>query len=171
MARTHRSGGRRTDYTWAHFGDLELSQDLGVSTAVLGATEFIFGETQTLMRFRGRVGVYLDAGGADERVMILCGLTVLNGDNTNAPEIFNTGVVNDEASWIWQGSFWLHSGAGVLAPEEFGQFGSIEIDSKAMRKVKANEKLVFVFQAPADLVSDQTGTFDLGWQVHFLKGR
>jgi len=165
-----RRTGRRTDYQWFNSGDLEADNDLGVGTGVFGSTAFEFGQAQTLTRLRGKVGVYLDAGAGDESAMILCGFTVIPEDmftGGTAPEIFNASV--DETSWVWQGALYVAAGLNATAVED-GQFDRIEIDSKAMRRVKANSVLAFVFQAPAALVNDVAGTFDLTWQVHGLVG-
>ncbi len=162
-----RGRGRRPDYDWRHFGDVQNSNDISVASATLGSTTFAFTQSQTLVRCRGRVGAYLDGTAADESIMILCGLTILSPDAVAAPELFKSDG-QDDGSWIWQGSIYLHSGVAVTAGAEEGQFGSLELDSKAMRKVKVGEQLAFVFQTPAELVTDQGGTFDLIWHVHHL---
>ncbi len=167
--RTSRSG-RRTDYEWANMGDFEGAQDLAQSAA-FGATSLVFSLPRTVTRVRGAAGVYLDAGAADESAMILLGLGVFDTDQIAAgaaPELF-TGA-SDDASWIWQGQLYVHSGVGILAGGEEGQFDRIVIDTKAMRRVKPSEQLAFVFHAPASLVNDQAGTFDLTWFCHVLLG-
>ncbi len=167
-----RSSGRRSDYQWSNFGDLESNQDLGVTGGVFGATALGSLEAQTVVRVRGKVGGQLDATAVDERVLLLLGLTIVNTELFEqgvgaAPEIFSGAGVSDEASWLWTGALWLTSGA-ESAVNTNSLFDSTEVDTKAMRKMKAHESLVFVFQSPAELVLDQAGTFDLAWWFHVL---
>ncbi len=166
MARVARRSGRRTDYTWTNFGDIALGQDLGV-VAQLGPSKFLFNLTSTIVRLRGKVGVTLDTGGVDENAIILCGLFLAVDDLNTAPEIF-TGTA-DEASWIWQGALYVSSGSEAAVNTNFLS-DSIEIDSKAMRKVKSNRSLFFIHEAPAALVTDQAGTYDISYYVHILGG-
>jgi len=171
MARGSRGSGRRTDYEWFNIGDVEVGEDLSVDTAVFGTTNFIFGSAGTLTRLRGKVGVTLDSAAVDESSMILCGLLVMPSDAVvagAAPELSNNGV--DDGSWIWQGALYVTSLAEAQVSPQFLS-DSIEIDSKAMRRVKGNQSLVFIFQSPAALTRDAAGTYDITWFVHGLFGR
>ncbi len=164
-----RSAGRRTDKTWVAIGDHENAQDLA-GQSQFGTTNFQFLETGTIMRLRGRVGVVLDTGGVNESAIIMCGLFVTTLDDIaggNAPEMLTQTA--DEASWIWQGSLFVSSGdeAAVITDR---LTATIEIDSKAMRRVKSNHALAFVFQSPGAITNDQTGLFNLSWFVHMLFG-
>ncbi len=170
MARGRRSG-RRTDYTWLNTGDVELAQDLTTSVGTFGSSSLVATAAQTVTRLRGRIGVYLDAAAADESAMILVGIGIFDADQVvagAAPELFAGGI--DDGSWMWQGALYVHSGVGVVAGSEEGQFDRIDIDSKAMRRMKANESIALVHQVPAPLVSDQGGTYDLTWYLHELVG-
>ncbi len=169
MAR--RSSGRKTDYAWGTFGDAAAGVAMP-GTGTFGGSGLTSSQPLTITRVRGRVGAYLDAGAADESVMLLVGLVVVSADAFAAgaaPEIFNDAA-DDEASWLWQGALWLHSGVSAVAGSEVGQFASVEIDSKAMRRNKPNDVLAFVHQAPTELVVDQAGTYDVTYFVHCLKG-
>ncbi len=164
-------GRRRTsrpDYFWGNFGDTLQGLDLGATAAVFGTTGLFKIVPCTLLRVRGRVSVNLDAGGVNERATILCGLIRINADSFTAggaPEILTNQ--DDEASWLWQGSLYVDSG-GEAAVNENRLIDSIEIDSKAMRKLKPGEGAAFVFHTPAELVVDQAGTFDLSYYFHVL---
>ena len=169
MGNRSRGGGRRTDYAWGNVGDSVVAQPIG-STAIFGVTAFDFNLAGTLMRVRGKVGVQLDQGGVDENALILCGLMELTNDafvGGNAPELFTS--TSDEASWIWQGSLYVSSG-------ETGSTGDshtaavIEIDTKAMRRIKPASVLAFVHQSPVELAQDQGGTYDLVYYLHILVG-
>ncbi len=167
MGDRHR-GGRRTDYAWSSFGDVQGGQDLGAAGASFGSQSLGFTTVGTINRLRGRVGATLDTGGVDESAIILCGLAVFPADTTTAPEIFGDGT-DDEWSWIWQGSLYVTSGAEAAVVTE-RLSATIEIDSKAMRRVKPDWQLRFVHEPPIELVVDQTGTYDLTYFVHVLKG-
>ena len=51
-----------------------------------------------------------------------------------------------------------------------GLVDRLVVDSKAMRKLKVNDTLAFVFQTPAELNFDQGGTVDVTWYFHCLNG-
>jgi len=162
--------GRRTDYTWSNFGDVMSGQDLSTGTSVVGVTGSAIGTAETIVRIRGKVGVVLDTGGVDESAMILCGLTIMSDDafaSAVAPELFTNG--NDDGSWFWQGALYVNSGAEGAVINEFLS-ATIEVDTRAMRKVKPHQVIVFVFQSAAQLVSDQAGTYDLTYFFHCLGG-
>ncbi len=168
----HRGGGRRTDFLWTTFGDVELTQDLS-QPASFGTTSLGFTDPGTLTRVRGKVAVVLDAAAADESAMILVGLAVMNAEAVAggiAPEIFGDST-QDEASWLWQGALYVNSGTlGAIATDSNGT-DMVEIDSKAMRRVKGlAQVLVLVHEAPTELQSDQGGTYDLTYFVHALVG-
>jgi len=112
----------------------------------------------------------LDTGGVNEQAIILFGIMLMTQDAATAgtaTEIF-TGDV-DEDSWIWQGSVYVGSGAEAAVITD-GLIASVEIDSKAMRRVKPGQALVFVHESPAELATDQTGIYDLAYFVHDLFG-
>jgi len=164
--------GRRTDYNWQNVGDVETGHDLSTASAVFGTTALAFSNAQTIMRVRGKVGVVLDTGGVDESTMIICGLLVMNADafavgDAAAPDMVLNAV--DEASWLWQGALFVNSGAEAAVITEFLS-DNIEIDTKAMRRVKAGQVLAFVFQTGSPLTTDQAGTLDLTYYLHVLTG-
>ena len=167
MARQRRSG-RGPDYDWFNIGDQATSVDIGIVGATYGVTALTLSTAVTLMRLRGTVGVTLDSAGVDEKLMILFGIAIVTTDNFAAgaaSELFTNSV--DESSWIWQGSLFLSSGAeAAIVPDLLS--GSVPIDSKAMRKVKANETVVFVHETPTELAQDQGGTYDLTYFIHML---
>ena len=169
MAR--RGSGRRTDYTWGHIGDLEEAHDLTSGEAQLGGTSFAFNESQTVTRVRGKVAVELDAGAVSEHALVLFGLQIMSKDafsSAAASELFVADGA-DEGSWLWQGQLWVSAGDEGTVNQNFLS-AQMEIDTKAMRKVKINEVLAFVFQTPAALTLDATGTINIAWYLHILVG-
>ena len=164
-----RRTGRRSDYQWGNFGDQEFDQDLSTADAVYGTTGLIVGVASTIMRIRGRIGITLNSPAVAEHCMILCGLMIVTADHFAvgaAPELLTNG--NDEASWIWTGSLYVSSGEEAAVTTDQAS-DTVEVDTKAMRKAKANDLVAFVFQAPAELVQDQAGTFNLTYWMHVLQ--
>ncbi len=159
----------RPDYSWSNFGDIIAAHDLGVATAIFGVTGSTINQPQTLIRTRGIVSATLNSGGVSEQATILCGLIQVNGDyfasSTDAPELLNNST--DEASWIWQGQLYVTSGFGP-ALESNNVTDRIRVDSKAMRKLKPGQVIVFVMQTPAGLVTDATGTLEVTYFFHCL---
>ena len=167
-----RGRGRRTDYNWDNFGDVMDALDLSTTDAQFGTQGLVSGEAATITRVRGRIGVTLNAAAANEDAIILVGLTVVKTDAFIAaatPEISTTASPSDEASWLWQGAIYVSSGAEAAVITD-GLIRDLEVDSKAMRKVKANDTLALVIHTPAKLVTDQGGTFDLTYFFHCLLG-
>jgi hypothetical protein len=72
-------------------------------------------------------------------------------------------LTTPEADWMWHNFVHLSSVTGTQS-DDGSQIARIEIDSKAMRRVKANDQLIFV--CDANLVSG-TPTYDflLGTRV------
>ncbi len=172
MAR-HRGGrSNRLELDWHAFGASAVGQDLAGVNASMGSVQFEFASVGTIMRLRGLVGVTLDTGGVSESAIIMCGVCIMSQDAVvvAAPPDFQTDTTHDQTRWLWQGSLYLSSAAeAAVATDRLT--ASIEIDSKAMRRVKPLEELVFVHQSPAGLVVDQTGTYDLTYYIHVLTGQ
>ncbi len=166
----HGRTGRRTDYQWSNFGDVEAGLDLSTATGRFGTTGLVSLVPHTCMRIRGRVAARLSAGTVDEDAFILVGLVKVATDSFvggAAPEIFTNS--DDEASWIWQGVLYVSSGTEAAVAND-GLEDVIDVDSKAMRKFKVNDTLAFVSHTPAELVTDQAGTYDLKYYFHVLRG-
>ena len=164
-----RRSGRPTDYSWDNIGAVDLTQDLAAN-AQFGTDATTFLSACTLTRTRGKVGVVLDAVVTDESAIILVGLCLVKSDHLaagNAPEIF-TGA-SDDVRWIWQGALFVSSLAQTGASTQY-LADRIDVDSKAMSKIKAGDSLAFVHHAPAELANDQTGTYDISYYLHLLLG-
>ena len=157
----------RPDYSWSNFGDVESGVDISTATGQFGTTASAVVLPQTLTRTRGRVSMTLNPAAVNETLTLLCGLVVVNSDalSGDAPEIFTAG--DDEASWIWQGSLYVDSGNETAVNENFLS-DSVQVDSKAMRKLKPGNLIAFVFHVPAALRNDQGGTYKISYYFHCL---
>ena len=170
MARGHRSGFQKkiSEYEWARAVGLITSMD--VNAEALGSVTLVALESRTIMRFRGRVYAQLDAGAVDERVSIMCGIRVATDDAVAAGVAAVGNPFDDELNgWVWTGTLFVSSGAEGTVVED-SLTDRIEIDSKAMRKVKASNTIVFVAVTPPTGAVDQTGTGDILYDLSILTG-
>ena len=139
--RTHRAG-RPNDYDW------ELATGSGaLPVATILQFEAFTSETaETLVRFRGDVVLWLDATGATIGDLVVIAYGVIRSASGSS----DVGV-----SPITEGGAnWLSYGIATLGVEEITQLGvdglsmlRIEVDSKAMRKLRENESLYVVFES------------------------
>ncbi len=165
-----RRTGRRTDYEWAVAAGLVTAIDLdptASSSPGAGAIAAIdVGGSGTITRIRGEVFGQLDAGAVDERAVLACGLLVMTDDAVTAGA-FPEPSTDGSLPWIWHGFLTLSSGAGASAAEDAG-YDRLTLDSKAMRRVKAGEQLIFLADCAASL--DQAGTADVMYGIRVLFG-
>ncbi len=170
MPRGRRSG-RGPDYDWEVLAGLATGVDVATGTkflwgATTGETNLEAGTALTLMRMRGRCFAQLDATAVDERVIVSVGAIVASADAIAAGTGSLPGPDSDgDDEWIWHGNLLLSSGAEA-AVNTNSLFDRLEIDSKAMRKLKQNQAIVLVGEVAFSL--DQGGTFDFMYGARFL---
>ncbi len=153
-----RSGGRRADYEWTGTSGRVDAIDIGTGTAAFVSVA-TFNGPATMMRCRGEVFFQLDPAAADERAQIAVGLIVAT-DAAVAAGIaaLPQPIAVPEAEWSWYGYATISSLAETAVVAGSNLWARLEVDSKAMRKVKANEQLVMVCEVGT--VLDQGGSFD-----------
>ncbi len=139
MGRANR--GRRTDYEWSggNFSAAEASGGSSVGTLVT------INVPGTLMRIRGNVLVSIDGPTDGDKVIAAMGIILVTEEAlaAGASAIANPGDINDlDAPWIWHQFLPLQSQA-IVSTSAGQQFMRVEMDSKAMRKVKPTQSLVF----------------------------
>ena len=157
--------GPKRKTTWAGFtqqGYVGVATTAKVLVASLDLAAFGL-LAPTLVRSRGQVSLTGDATGtADSRVVGAFGMGIVSTDARAAGIASIPGPFSD-SDW---------GGWAVLRPFSFvWEFGSnvgfarasveIEVDSKAMRKIEANEELVFVAES-------QSGAFDISMPIRTL---
>ncbi len=162
-----RRGGRRPDYNWNAFQGTILTLDNALGTDDSGTAGFGFGQAGTLVRMRGIVGVHLDSGGVEDSVLLRYGIIKVS-ENAAAAGIASVPNPFDDPGedWIWMGHAWVTSGAEAAVATD-GHHQRVEVDSKAMRKFKASETLVFVASVVA--TNDQGGSTDSFYSVRLLQ--
>ena len=153
MADRGRSGPRK-EFQWSVVSTIVSNVDIGAAAGSI-TTLFTFAQAGTIRRLRGRLMAVLDPGGVTERVSVGVGIALMFQEQVTSPEMFPTTV--DEADFLWKG-FPMLSGEGT-AVGDVGIHDRLVIDTKAMRKHKANQKLVLVVEPGA--IVDATGTFDI----------
>ncbi len=163
-----RRSGRRTDYNWVSAAGVNVNVDVGLGTAVLGAGSVAFNGAGTVARVRGQVLINLDATAVNEQVVIALGLIKVDND---ALAVGVTAIpkphIDGDAEWLWHGYLLVTSGSEA-AVNNNGLIARLEIDSKAMRRVKTNDNMVLVAEVAAEL--DQGGNFDLLYGYRLLVG-
>jgi len=153
---------------WIDMNNTLTAIDLAEGTVGLGPQGLVAGFANTILRLRGIIGVQLDPGGVDERVLVTFGIIVTTA------VAFATGttalpspVAESDKDWMWIGSAFLTSGAeAAVIPDRLS--AEIEVDSKAMRKVKPNDTVVLIGEVAESV--DQTGTWDFQYYVRMLSG-
>ncbi len=167
MAFRARGGGGIAQKNWQSNCVVLNALDIAIGSA--SAVEvFQYATAQTILRTRGKVYLQLDAGGVDERVVVAMGLIIVS---RRAAAIGVTALplpdTNAEDDWLWYG-YMVCSSLGEAAIQPDALFDRQEVDSKAMRKVKADESLVFVSEICTSL--DVTGSVDVMLGVRQLTG-
>ncbi len=162
----NRSRGRRADYFWlAMTGEIE-SLDIATATAGLGDTQINYVESQTLMRLRGQYAVQLDATAVNERALVAFGIIkVKTAAAAGGVATIPTPFTEPSADWIWYDYLWVSSGAEAAVVDDM-LFARGQIDSKAMRRVKPDESIIFVAEIAE--TNDQGGTVDIMYGVRAL---
>ena len=141
-----RRQGRRPDYQWNGVTGL-FATSLSSTQALMGSI-VTFGSAETLMRIRGHALVIMDPGAADETMVVHIGITVADDAQfTAGATAFPSPTTNQEENWVWHGQFPLRSNTGTQGDIVGGQVWQAIVDSKAMRKVHANDVLAVMVDA------------------------
>ena len=170
------AGRRRTGFTKiiAHKGWSTIvhgqiaSMDIAENVTAVGDVAGAVVAASTILRTRGIVFAQLDSTAVDERVTIAVGVIIAGERAVTAGVASLPGPLNQGADdWIWHGYLTVSSGAEA-AINDNSLFDRLEIDSKAMRKVKEDETFVFMAQIADSL--DQGGSVDLMYATRVLFG-
>ncbi len=141
MANRGRSSGRRADYQW-----VGSAFDMGsVTTGSISAVAVI-NQAATLTRCRGSLVTNITSVATVGLVRVDVGL-ILATDNQVAVGItaFSDPTSDFDAEWTWMGQMYVVGRDTTTANNTGGISRDIlQVDTKAMRKVKQNEQLVLV---------------------------
>ncbi len=157
---------RRTSnpqYFWNTIG--EALSGNNVPAKILGTAHIVSNAPNTLVRIRGTVAVSLDSGAVNEAFLIRAGIIKVMPDAFAAGAGSIPSPVDDpEAEWLWHSYFPLRALATGNDSLSGGGVQRTEIDSKAMRRVKTNERLVFMVDATI-LSGSPTMDFTYGFRT------
>jgi len=142
--------------------------DIAEGVVGLGDIGSAVGQASTSLRWRGQVIMQLDTAGVDERVLVACGIIIVGADAFTAGAASVPSPIQQASDdWIWYG--WLSATSGAEAAVfTDGLVDRLEIDSKAMRKVRIGETFAFVAEV-AD-TADMGGTVDIMYGARELVG-
>ena len=163
-----RRAGRKTDYEWNTITGVITALD--INAEALGSGTLVIAIPGTHARVRGRVFAQLDATAVDERATVVVGLRYATDDAVAAGVSALGNPFDDpDNDWLWTGHLFVSSGAeGAVVNEFLGD--RIEIESKAMRRVKPGSTLAFVAVTPSAGAVDQGGTVDILFSYRALLG-
>ncbi len=137
-------------------------------SSALNGFSLAAGSPFTILRMRGQVMLQIDAAAVDDRISVAMGLILVPARavavGITAMPLPSTNIEDD---WIWHSFLTVTSGAGAAIENSFS-VDRVILDSKAMRKVKEDEDLVFVSEV--GLGVDAGGTHDILGGVRVLIG-
>ena len=141
MARNTR--GSNPEYSWR--GNSFIFQGQTGATGI--SSIFSAGESITIRRVRGTWLTMLDVGAGGDAGSIGMGLMVASDTQVTAgATAFPSPADFFEADWLWHSFSMLRSETGTQSDDMSSHIDRGVIDSKAMRKMRLNDQLVFVFE-------------------------
>ena len=147
------SRGQRRQAAWADISLFSRLNALG-GAASLGSAFTAIGLTErlTIARIRGSVSCHLDVGAALDAYTLGVGVIVVKDEALVAGIGSMPGPLSGlEQSWIWHHMFSL--GPAATATTDGAQIllnQTIELDTKAMRKVQDGDTLAIVWEGVQD---------------------
>ena len=141
MARS-RNTGRRTDYEWQGLLGFQLST---IAEANQFVTLLTTNAAATLIRTRGEILYSIDGPADNDAKSLGFGIIIATDAQVTAGvTAFPSPLSVLDADWLWHGFGLLKSQSATQFSDLGGQVGRLVIDSKAMRKMKPNDNVVFV---------------------------
>jgi len=143
MAREFRGGARRMQKTWTGITFNETA--VGTTQAIMGAISIAASTAQTVLRMRGVVLIKgtPDALADDDTVGL--GIGIFSTDAVAVGGVSLPEPLGDaNTDWLWHQYVPLLAGQAALLGQDIGSIVRVEIDSKAMRRMKANQSLVLM---------------------------
>ncbi len=143
-----RRSGRKADLRWT--GTIGGNAFFGAQSAGTAAvTIFSAAQTlqQTLMRIRGEVLVWKD-GTSAPGIGITVGLGIILAQSGQSTTVFSSPLTDPEAPWIWWNAVTIGYEEMVTDVVDVPVLSGarIEVDSKAMRRVRPDVELQFVVE-------------------------
>jgi len=159
VARRHAPVSQRRRMQW---GNVMVRTEVeGVAAAInIGAVaigaEFLV--ATTLVRCRGHYQIRFVPDAANSSQIAGLGLIIVDEQAFTAGAASVPSPTDDmDEEWVWHGLFPFAPAFGVAAADDVALVVSGEIDSKAQRKVKPGDSLVFVWDG---IITAGSPTFD-----------
>ncbi len=153
---------------WIGIADEQRSINNAIATKALGPTGLVVGIASTILRLRGYAMITLDAGAVDESSTLALGIIIVGNSAFAAGAASCPGPQSQSSDdWIWH-TYLSVSSLSEAAIQPDALFARVVIDSKAMRKAKVDETVIFMAEV-ADS-NDQAGTIDLQYAFRLLSG-
>jgi len=147
-----------------HLGALAVTTKTAAGASSLG---LLTTESITLVRSRGVALFHFDNAVATDVLQVALGLGIFTSDAFGIGSTALPGPLTD-ADWDWVYYKTILFGPGFTTTEIAGeglQNVTVEVDSKAMRKMKANQTLAWVAEG---IVKSGGGNFDVGVSCRHL---
>ncbi len=140
-----RSGGIHNK-EWESVCIATTSLDIAAGT-LLSFALFVADEAETLLRTRGQIMAHFDPFAINESVTLGVGLAMVSARAAAAgagslPRPISEGSY----PWLWHGFLMCDSFGPTLTAIDYPLVHRLEVDSKAMRKVKEDEQMVLMFE-------------------------
>lgn len=138
---SRRTRGPRKDYTW-NGATLDGS---GITTTQSVQAAVTFNASGTVARARGRIKAYIDNPSDGDRIYVGAGLIVVTEEQLAVGATATPNPLTDlDAEWMWHGFMPLAFETTTNTEASTLAMDVLEIDSKAMRRVKQTQSLALV---------------------------
>ena len=141
--------GKKIDFkSWTDL--LGISLSTAAASTILG-TSLAFGSPATILRMRGQILLNFDAAADNSRQNVGIGIGIISSDAFAA----GAGSVPDPLSetdypWLWWSTIPLVNDLQIAGESlQLAVVARVEVDSKAMRKVKPGQSLAVIYQTSA----------------------
>jgi len=142
--------------------------DLTIGTVVAFGL-FVADEAETLLRTRGRIRATLNSPSIDGAVTVAVGLAMVSARAVAAGAASLPRPASEGSyPWLWHGWLICDSFSTGAAITDQAITDLLEVDSKAMRKVKEDEQMALVFEVCESI--DVGGTLQLQAGFRVLTG-
>jgi len=163
-----RSGGPKRQYIWSNIlTHIGASGMTGKNAAGLTALGMALTSTITLVRTRGYARVHFDPTATSDVMQFCMGLGVFSSDAFTVGVTALPGPLTDaDYDWIYFNTLLFGPALGATELEDSRwQTAEFEIDSKAMRKIKPNQTIGWVFES---VILNGGGTMDANVSARHL---
>ena len=136
-----RSRGRKTDYDWN--GVTSAAAAITATQAVI--LSLAVNSAATLMRSRGSIAIEAVPDAIGDSTVVGLGLMVVRADAAAVGGTSVPGPIDDDdGDWLWHQYVPMFAGFASEQPDDKLSRAYIEIDSKAMRRLKSNDAIVLI---------------------------